>query len=105
MNEEATCLPFITHHSAFIISRSAVVADGLDGAAEERLLAEGALGVGFGLLEDEGVAAAVGAREVGGGGVAAHVAVYAVRVHVVRARGVFGDAVVRVSHREVMSDE
>src|SRR5438270_12692570 len=92
-------LQFITHHSAFIISRLAVVADGLDGAAEERLLAERRLGVGFGLLEDEGVATAVGAGEVGGRGVAAPVAVYAVRVHVVSARRVCGDAGVRVSHK------
>src|ERR1700749_1103512 len=84
---------------------SAVVAYGFDGAAEERLFAKRGLGLCFGLFEDEGIAAAVVAREVRRRGVAAHVAVYAVRVHVVCAGCVFGDAVVRVSHKKVLSVE
>src|SRR5947209_16895709 len=64
---------------------SAVVADGFDGAAEEGFFAERGLGFGLRLFEDEGVAAAIVACEVCARGVAAHVAVNAVRVHVVRA--------------------
>jgi hypothetical protein len=52
---------FRIHHSSF-----SIIADGFDGAGEQRLFAEGTLGVGPGLFVDEGVAAAVGAREVVG---------------------------------------
>ena len=61
----------LIHHSSFRIQhfRSAVVADGFDGAGEERFFAERRLLVGLRLFEDEGVARSVGAREVGGRGV------------------------------------
>src|SRR5437588_12181288 len=101
----ATVYWLLSTDSSFRIHpfRSAVVADGFDGAGEEGFFAERRLLVGLRLFEDEGVARSVGAREVGGRGVAAHVAVNAVRVHVESAGRVFGDAVVRVSHKE--SDE
>src|SRR5205085_4018497 len=96
-------LSFIVHRSGFIVYSLAVVADGFDRAGDEGFFAEGAFVVGGGLFEDVGVVVLVGAGEVVGRGVAAHVAVYAVHVHVVRAGHVLRDLVCRISHKRKKS--
>jgi hypothetical protein len=86
--------------SYFIVCFSPVAADGFDGAGDEGFFAESALLFGRGLFEDVGVAAAVVAREVVWGGVAAHVAVDASSIDVVLTGDVLRDLVAWVSHKE-----
>jgi hypothetical protein len=81
---------------------STVIADGFDGACGEGFVAQRTLFLIFGLLEDERVTVIVRARKIVRRSISANITVYTLRVNVVRAEHILFDAIIRVSHKEIV---
>src|ERR687893_2826402 len=78
---------------------SAVVAYGFDWTRGEGFVAQCALFLIFGLLEDERVTVIVRARKIVRRSITANITIYTLRVNVIRAEHILFDAIIRVSHR------
>ena len=80
------------------LSFLSVAADSFDRARGECFITQFALLFRFGLLVNERITVIVRAREIVGGGITAHVAIYTLHINVIDAENIFFDAIIAISH-------
>jgi hypothetical protein len=84
------------------LTLSAIVADSFDGAGGEGFFTQGAFLFCLGLFINERIAVIVRAFEVILRSITTNVAIYTLRVNVVCAQHIFSDAIIRISHYDLL---